>query len=425
MSDRTLRPGERMRQSLSFHIAAHYCGELLRSLWLPALTVLIVFLALHLPEWLRISQEAAAGGGAAGVRVEMLDGAPGLWARLGSFFHEIWGGGLALTREAGGAWVRTVVDISAPLRQLGLYLLAVIAADGLRMLFFVRRRHRLDRRVLYPIRQITELTSTLAVTNLAERIDEAAMKNELKDLAGAINGMLDRIEVSYNSEKQFVSDVSHELRTPISVIRGFASMLLRWGKNDPQRLDEGLQTIFQESENMNRLVQNMLFLARHDNKPIMLELSRFDLAGLLREVQEEQRLVTPDRPLTLSPLRETPVEADRTQMKEVVRILLDNALKYSDAGSPIELGVEPAEGGAQLTVQDHGIGISAEDLPRIFDRFFRADEARHPETGGHGLGLSIAAIIVKAHGGRIHVRSKLGEGTCFTVFIPSRPQTAE
>ena len=425
MSDRGRRAGDRMRQSLSLHIAVHYCGELLRSLWLPVLTALIVFLAFNLPGWLQLSAEAAAGGSAAGVRVEALDGAPGLWARLGSFFQCIGGGGLAVTREHGGAWVRTVVDISGALRQFGLILLTVVIADGLRMWFFIRRRHRLDRRVLYPIRQITELTSTLAVTNLADRIDENAMKSELKDLASAINGMLDRIEGSYNSEKQFVSDVSHELRTPISVIRGFASMLLRWGRNDPQRLEEGLTTIFQESENMNRLVQNMLFLARHDNKPIMLEMSRFDLAELLREVQEEQRLVTPDRPLTLSPLVETPVEADRTQMKEVVRILLDNALKYSAAGSPIELGVEPAEGGAQLTVQDHGIGISAEDLPRIFDRFFRADEARHPETGGHGLGLSIAAIIVKAHGGRIHVRSKLGEGTCFTVFIPARPQAAE
>ena len=130
-------------------------------------------------------------------------------------------------------------------------------------------------------------------------------------------------------------------------------------------------------------------------------------------------MVTGDRPFILDPCEEAEIRADRGMIKQVLRILADNAVKYSPEGSPVTLGVRKTADGCLLTVTDRGQGIPEEELPRIFERFYRADAARHSETGGHGLGLSIARIIVVAHSGKIRVRSKVGEGTTFEILLPA------
>lgn len=140
-------------------------------------------------------------------------------------------------------------------------MMALLVCDGIRVLSFIRRRETLHKTVLAPIRDITELASTLSASNLSNRINIAGTKNELKDLAVVINSMLDRIERSYNSQKQFVSDASHELRTPIAVLQGYINMLKRWGKSDPEVLEEGINAIAQETESMKELVESLLFLA--------------------------------------------------------------------------------------------------------------------------------------------------------------------
>ena len=300
---------------------------------------------------------------------------------------------------------------------------ALILCDSIRIVSFIRRRERLHKTVLAPIRDITELASTLSASNLSNRINIAGTKNELKDLAVIINSMLDRIERSYNSQKQFVSDASHELRTPIAVLQGYINMLSRWGKSDPEILDEGISAIAQETESMKELVESLLFLARHDKKTLMMEMEAFDALDVLTELHREAAMVTPENTFILSPAASCPLEGDRSMVKQVMRILCDNAVKYTPKGGIITIALEQRPGWVTLSVSDNGPGISQEDLPKIFERFYRADAARRSEGGGHGLGLSIARIIVMAHGGKLRVRSKVGVGSTFFVDLPEKQES--
>ena len=302
----------------------------------------------------------------------------------------------------------------------GILMGGLLLCDLFRIIYFFRHDQRLNKRVLAPIRDITSMAETLSESNLSNRINIAGTKNELKDLATVINRMLDRIERSYNSQKQFVSDASHELRTPISVIRGYTDMLKRWGKDDPEILDEGITAISQETESMKDLVESLLFLARHDKKTLMMEMSSFDPAELIREIQKEETMVHTEYHFKTARMDPLTISADRNMMKQVLRILCDNAVKYSSPGTTVTLSCtnEPGES-CCLSVKDEGQGISQEELPKIFERFYRSDKARQSETGGHGLGLSIARIIVVAHKGKLRVRSKPGYGSVFSIILPN------
>ena len=319
-----------------------------------------------------------------------------------------------------GMTIVASVSLTRPASAWAAVMLTLLLCDFLRILCFIRQREKLHKAVLAPIRDITELASTLSASNLSNRINIAGTKNELKDLAIVINSMLDRIERSYNSQKQFVSDASHELRTPIAVVQGYVNMLKRWGKSDPEVLDEGINAIAQETESMKELVESLLFLARHDKKTLMMEMEAFDALDVLTELHREAAMVTPEDTFILSPAASCPMEGDRSMVKQVMRILCDNAVKYTPKGGIITLGIHRAPGWVTLSVQDNGPGISQEDLPKIFERFYRADAARQSESGGHGLGLSIARIIVMAHGGKLRVRSKVGVGSTFYVDLPEK-----
>ena len=319
-----------------------------------------------------------------------------------------------------GMTVEAVFQTTQAIRAWLILMAGLLLCDGIRIICFIRRRETLHRTVLAPIRDITQLASTLSASNLSNRINIAGTKNELKDLAVVINSMLDRIERSYNSQKQFVSDASHELRTPIAVLQGYINMLKRWGKSDPDVLDEGINAIAQETQSMKELVESLLFLARHDKKTLMMEMEAFDALDMLTELHREAAMVTPEDAFVLTASESCPMEGDRSMVKQVMRILCDNAVKYTPKGGTITLGIERQPGWVTLSVEDNGPGISQEELPKIFERFYRADAARHSESGGHGLGLSIARIIVMAHGGKLRVRSKLGTGSTFYVDLPEK-----
>ena len=319
-----------------------------------------------------------------------------------------------------GMTVEAVYQLHYALQAWGCLMAALLLCDSIRIVSFIRQKEKLHKTVLAPIRDITELASTLSASNLSNRINIAGTKNELRDLAVVINSMLDRIERSYNSQKQFVSDASHELRTPIAVLQGYISMLSRWGKSDPEILEEGINAIAQETQSMKELVESLLFLARHDKKTLMMEMERFDALDMLVELHREAAMVTPEDTFILNATDICPMEGDRSMVKQVMRILCDNAVKYTPKGGIITLDIQRKPGWVTLSVQDNGPGISQEDLPKIFERFYRADSARQSESGGHGLGLSIARIIVMAHGGKLRVRSKVGVGSTFYVELPDK-----
>lgn len=242
---------------------------------------------------------------------------------------------------------------------------------------------------------------------------------DLKRLEASINAMLDRMRNAYKSQSRFVSDASHELRTPIAVIKGYADMLNRWGKSDEKILDEGITAIKNESENMNRLVEQLLFLARGDNGRQPVNMTDFSLSDMIREVHSEAEMIDPDHVYQLDIKDEISITADISMMKQTARILSDNARKYTPKGNTITLRVfENDNNESCFEIQDTGIGIDEKDIPLIFDRFFRSDPARTRETGGTGLGLSIAKWIVERHGGHFEVISYKDIGTRITVCLP-------
>lgn len=326
---------------------------------------------------------------------------------------------IALAQHTSGQAMLLSFSIKRPMMLYFATIIALMLGDLYRMFYFIWHRKRLHRSVLAPIRDITDMAATLSANNLSNRINIAGTKNELKDLATVINSMLDRIETSYNSQKQFVSDASHELRTPIAVIQGYVSMLSRWGKSDPEILEEGITAIAQETKSMKELVESLLFLARHDKKTLLMEMTHFDMLDVATEVQKEAAMVTPEDTFLLSPSDHVEIEADRGMMKQVLRILCDNAVKYAPKGGSITIGVQKTATGCTLSMTDNGPGIPKEELSKIFERFYRSDSARKAESGGHGLGLSIARIIVMGHKGQLRVRSKVGAGTTFFVDLPA------
>lgn len=283
---------------------------------------------------------------------------------------------------------------------------------------FVTRGKRLNAKLLQPINEITETAQQMGEKNLSARINVAGTQNELRDLAVVINDMLNRIEAAYNRQKQFVSDASHELRTPIAVIQGYAGLLERWGKDNPEVRDEAIEAITSETQSMKELVENLLFLARHDKKTLSLSFEPFDSAEMLREMHKETELIATKHNILRGQIAECMIVADRASIKQAVRVFVDNAIKYTPEGGSVEISSMQRGNSLLITIADSGPGIRKADLARIFDRFFRSDEARNSQTGGHGLGLAISRIIAASHGGKIHAKSQPGVGSAFTLEIP-------
>ncbi len=335
-------------------------------------------------------------------------------------------------------------EITVPLGQLAdIFTFAFRILLIIQLIIIIDRAFkdiRMVRRTLSPIYELTTATQILnragsqfdpakmeALAGKLEGIDAARLdtripvsdtQDELKSLAKAINDMLDRINESYRAQVRFVSDASHELRTPISVIQGYANLLDRWGKKDEKILQESITAIRDEAANMKELVEQLLFLARGDNNTITLQIENFNLCDLAREVVHETEMIDSSHSYEAH-LSEISVSADRALIKQALRILVDNAIKYTPSGGRITVAVKKDGGSAMLSVQDDGIGISPESVPKIFDRFYRADESRTRATGGAGLGLSIAKWIAQRHCGHMDVLSREGIGTRITLVLPA------
>ncbi len=319
---------------------------------------------------------------------------------------------------------------------LGIVLGAVLLLgllDWLGSYYGVVRRVRRYLRPIDDIAQVTESISSRGFDeskfhSLETAIDElggVSADEKLHigddDLAGletAVNNLILRMHRGYRQQVRFVDDASHELRTPIAVIQGYADMLDRWGKTDPQVLEESIRAIRTETEHMKTLVEQLLFLARGDAGRHPLHMEKLDISALAEEVMEESRMIDSGHTYVLKAGESVFVRGDGAMLKQAVRILVENAAKYSPADSRITLRAYTEGEKACLEVQDNGIGVSPEDARRMFDRFYRADAARNSETGGSGLGLSIAKWIVGRHSGGFRVKSVEELGTRITIELP-------
>ncbi len=292
-------------------------------------------------------------------------------------------------------------------------------------------------RLLNPLHQMSDAAEQLSrikfdeqkyhdLEDAIERISPSAPDarlstgdSDLQGLETAVNNLVTRMHDSYRQQNRFVSDASHELRTPISVIQGYAQMLDRWGKDDEKILNESITAIRTEPDNMQQLVEQLLFLARGDAGRQQPKLKPLDLSRLMREVYEEYEMIDKEHVWRLQADQVVPAVGDPAQLKQAARVLCDNAAKYSSPGQPITLRSFVDERGVPcFSIQDTGQGIAAQDLPHVFERFFRSDPARARNTGGAGLGLSIAKWIVDQHQGYFQVVTREGLGCRVVVCLP-------
>lgn len=290
---------------------------------------------------------------------------------------------------------------------------------GFAVIFTVLVGYRTGRKMLKPVDDMIGTARSISARELNTRLNVVDSHDELKDLAVTFNEMLDRIQASYEQQNRFVSDASHELRTPISVIQGYANLLQRWGKEEKAVLEESVSAIKNEADNMKDLVEKLLFLARADKNTQRLEESLFALHELVDEVIRETRLIDSEHNITCDVNDKIIINADRGLIKQALRIFVDNSIKYTPSGGTIKINSDLRHNRAFLTINDNGIGISQEDLPHIFERFYKCDKSRTREAGGSsGLGLSIAQWIIEKQQGSISVESELTKGTKIIITLP-------
>lgn len=326
------------------------------------------------------------------------------------------------------------LSIWPPLKIILIVIGIVAAAQLIDSFFDYMEEEKKIRRILAPINEIALKADELSKMTFSEekyqQIEDAISSlqpNEQEilsfgdaDLMGieaAMNNLLMRMRDSYKQQARFVNDASHELRTPIAVIQGYANMLARWGSRDEKVLNESIEAIQHESDHMKYLVEQLLFLARGDSGKTRLTFQAVSLNNLVKEIYEESLMIDENHPYRFSRAEEEiSVKADAALLKQAVRILVDNGAKYTHKGDEIVLsfGKNP-EGLPYIQVQDTGIGMEEADVAHMFDRFYRADEARTYQ--GTGLGLSIAKWIVDKHGGYFEILSRTGLGTRVRIVL--------
>lgn len=279
----------------------------------------------------------------------------------------------------------------------------------------------LANQALQPVDRITKAAEQIAAGDLSERVPVPEKMDELGRLASTFNYMISRLQSAFERQKQFTSDASHELRTPLAVMRGELEVTLRRART-PEEYQHTLGSNLEEIIRLSRLVEDLLMLARADAGRVELRCEPVNLTALCQNTTEYISPLAEQREQILiyhPPAQAITINADQQRIKQLLLNLLDNAIKYTEHGGTITLSLSNDDQQVSLTVTDTGRGIPAEDLPHVFERFFRRSaKTSDRSASGSGLGLSIVKWIVDAHGGSIEVQSKVGEGTTFTVRLP-------
>jgi two-component system sensor histidine kinase ResE len=252
------------------------------------------------------------------------------------------------------------------------------------------------------------------------RIPTSDLAGDARAIADRLNERLDKLASAEKEQIQFIADVSHELRTPLTVLRGSLEVALE-EERTAEEYREAIGNALLEVRHLTRISQNLLFLTRGESGRVTLSFANLDLGRFAAETVRDVEPLAEDRELSLGvsvPDQPVYVFADAGRLQQVLHNLLENALRYTEAGGRVEVRVEKAPGEARLTVADTGVGIPAEDLPYVFERFFRSKASKRVNPGGSGLGLSIVRWIVAAHKGRVTAESEVGKGSTFTVGLP-------
>jgi len=269
------------------------------------------------------------------------------------------------------------------------------------------------------VEEIAHKAEQITHHNLSERLPVARTGDEVERLSLSLNHMISRIEDALQNSKRFVADASHELRTPLTVLLGELENLGRDSRFDKSTRDT-IGSMLEEVERLTDIVEGLVALSRLDAGEAKMEWVKVDLAELAATTADQMNLLAEDKNISVQcePVPTVVVEGDRSRLKQVVVNLLDNAIKYTPGGGSIQLTVSRQNGHAILDVTDSGIGIPADAVPHVFDRFFRVDKARTRNEGGAGIGLSIVKSICAAHSAEVEVESTVGKGSRFRVKLP-------
>jgi heavy metal sensor kinase len=273
--------------------------------------------------------------------------------------------------------------------------------------------------VLRPIREISERAKDITASNLSGRIITRSTDDELGELISTINSMISRLEMSFRNIREFSLSIAHELKTPLTILKGESELALTKPLS-PLEAEQLASTYLEETSRLSRIVDDLLTLAKVEAGQMTLSEEPVKLHELVDGINEDALILAADRQIavTLDRNDQGIVTGDPVRLRQLLRALISNAVRYTDPGGTVRIRNERNGDRVSISIEDTGIGIPVESLDKLFDRFYRVDEARSRAHGGSGLGLSIAKWIAEAHHGSISVRSTPGMGSCFTVHLP-------
>ena len=363
-------------------------------------------------------------------------GPPGIFAETDSQIFTAFAGGaayravvfLAPARLAfaypGSAFVLVAIPLSSINGTLGRLVDVDLAVSAAVLAALAALGYLVVRVGMRPLAEIERTAAAIEAGDLSRRVPHDDARTEVGRLGRTFNAMLGRLEHAFAEQqaserrlRQFLADASHELRTPVTSIRGYAELFRRGAASRPEDLGRAMRRIEEEAARMGGLVDDLLLLARLDQgRP--LERTPVDLGLVATDAAADAQVLEPARPVTVSVDGLVVVEGDEQRLRQLVGNLLQNALRHTPAGTPVEVRVERADGRAVLVVADEGPGMAPEDAARAFERFYRADRSRARDSGGAGLGLAIVASIAEAHGGSARLDTAPGRGTRVVVELP-------
>jgi heavy metal sensor kinase len=277
----------------------------------------------------------------------------------------------------------------------------------------------LSSKSLKPVDSVTRAARAITAQNLDQRITHTGVNDELGRLISTFNEMIERLQSSFEQIQQFSIDASHELRTPLTIIRGEIELALRT-KQTTDEYRRALSSLLDEVLRMSSIIENLLMLAKGDLGNAAFRFEEISLTALLKELHEDSEMLAEQKKINvdLDAGTEIKISADTVRLRQLFLNLIDNAIKYTPEHGHILISLAQQNSVARISVKDTGIGISAEEQLKIFNRFYRTDKGRSREMGGAGLGLAIAKWIAEAHGGSISVMSEINLGSTFTVTLP-------
>ncbi len=283
-------------------------------------------------------------------------------------------------------------------------------------------------RLVTPIIDMTNAARSINADNLGRRLPGPRHRDELNHMVVAFNQMLERLENAFRKMRQFSGDASHELRTPLTILRGETEVTLRWAKN-PEEFRDMLRSNLEEIDRMERIIENLLTLAKSESGEMILDVKRFSLSDMIlalymqsKTLAENKRIVVN---LSIEVDEELQIIGDELRLRQLFLNLIANGIKYTPDGGTLDLVLKREGLMARVDVHDTGIGIPVEAQPFIFDRFYRVDKARNRMDGGSGLGLSICKVIAEAHDGQISLTSLPDKGSTFSVLLPIEGPAAD